>query len=66
MAKILSNKQGENRLNKYCDQMEDIDNWGFYDNIYRENKVIYDMEKGNKRIHLTCDLKTGKITEVER
>lgn len=64
LKKVLSMKQGENRLNKYCDTMDNIDQWGFYGNVEHATKVIYDMELGNKRMHLTIDLKTGIIKEV--
>lgn len=61
--KKLSNKQGENRLNKFCDKVGYTDICGFYGNIYTDDKVIYDMDKGGKRVHLIIDLNNGEIWE---
>lgn len=62
--KKLSIKQAENRLNKYCDKMGYSDTCGFYNNIYKENAVIYDIEENGKRFQIVFSLEDGKIKEI--
>lgn len=65
-VKKLSEKQIQNRLQKYFDaNYSEYADTAQYHTDPQNNMWLYDIEELGKSITLTCDEQTGKVTETQ-